>query len=349
MLSLSRFFPWMVGAAASAYLVLAMVPVREPAGQFQLHEFAKIPVVDGGRVKPIDTQARTSLMIVSHRQTFRDDQGKSQPAIKWLLDAMLDNRIFNQHAAQKYPVFRIENDQLLKLLGREARPQFWRYSMEELKDKIPELLQRAERARNLPAKERDLLDDKVLELVQHLQLYMGLANLETAYVVPPALPGQEWQPFLGAFLQARQSTQDNANAVSYGRLLLAYSPGKAWAAHLPATDLTDPEDADPERLLRQLREDVYRSFLLVAALRLRPASVSARSVNSCVGSLSPNRESGSRPGIGCSVAGPLRPRLTFSEIRILKANPLENRGKPRHSGNSSGPLKSVNPSVGFPD
>lgn len=45
---------------------------------------------------------------------------------------------------------------------------------------------------------------------------------------------------------------------------------REWAAHLPATDLTDPDDPDPERLLRQLREDVYRTFLLLAALRVRP-------------------------------------------------------------------------------
>jgi eukaryotic-like serine/threonine-protein kinase len=43
-----------------------------------------------------------------------------------------------------------------------------------------------------------------------------------------------------------------------------------WAAHLPATDLTDPADANPERLLQQLREDVYRTLMLLGALRLRP-------------------------------------------------------------------------------
>jgi tetratricopeptide (TPR) repeat protein len=46
---------------------------------------------------------------------------------------------------------------------------------------------------------------------------------------------------------------------------------REWAAHLAITNLTNPEDADPERLLRQLREDVYRMFLLLSGLRLRPA------------------------------------------------------------------------------
>jgi tetratricopeptide (TPR) repeat protein len=43
-----------------------------------------------------------------------------------------------------------------------------------------------------------------------------------------------------------------------------------WAVHLPAADLTNPADADPEHLLRQVREDVYRTIGLLAALYVRP-------------------------------------------------------------------------------
>jgi ABC-type transport system involved in cytochrome c biogenesis permease subunit len=234
MTNLSRSFPWFVLAVAFAHLVLAMLPADEPAGQFQLHEFAKIPVVDGGRIKPIDTLARTSLMIISSRQTFGDHwdsaergvvRGQTQPPIKWLLDVMV-NRFFDQHAAEKHQVFRIENDQLLKLLGLEARPLFWRYSIDEFRDKIGELAERADRARNVPAKDRDVFDQKVMELVQHLELYMGLASLQTPYAIPPVSRGQEWQPFVEAFHQAQQTGQDNPNARSYGRLLMAYAQGK---------------------------------------------------------------------------------------------------------------------------
>jgi tetratricopeptide (TPR) repeat protein len=65
---------------------------------------------------------------------------------------------------------------------------------------------------------------------------------------------------------------DEALAACEGALTnLGVLHDREWAAHLPATDLTNPEIADPERLLRQLREDVYRTFLLIAALRARPA------------------------------------------------------------------------------
>jgi hypothetical protein len=62
----------------------------------------------------------------------------------------------------------------------------------------------------------------------------------------------------------------------------------------------------------------------------------------------PNRESGSGPGRGCRAPESLWPRLPLSEIRLQKANLQENRGKPRHLGQQSGPLHRVNLCVGFP-
>ena len=203
-------------------------------------------------------------MVISNRQTFGSEWDSqsggvkgtaNQPAIKWLLDVMVD-KFFKQHAAEKHQVFRIENDQLLNLLGLESRPSFWRYSIEEFGNKIPELLDRAKRAREVSAQERDLLDVKVLELVQHLQLYMELANLETPYAIPPASQGQEWQPFVEAFVEAHRNGLDNPNARSYGKLLLAYAQGK-------------PEDFNRElasyrqRLDEQMPEQTYKARLEV--------------------------------------------------------------------------------------
>jgi ABC-type transport system involved in cytochrome c biogenesis permease subunit len=256
MISLSRSFPWLVLAVASAYLIVTMAPAEDAVGQMQLQEFAKLPVVDHGRVKPLDTLARNCLMIVSHRQTFTDDKDKTQPAIKWLLDVMVDNRFFDQHAAEKYKVFRIENDELLKLLGLEARPLRWRYSIEEFADKFPQLVQRAERARDLPDNERDMVDRKVLELVQHLQLYTELANLKTPHAIPPVSQGQEWQPFFEAFLEAQQQGQDNPNARSYGKLLLAYAQGKA-------ADFNSELASYRQRLEKQMPEQTYKAGLEV--------------------------------------------------------------------------------------
>ena len=91
----------------------------------RLDRFAQIPIVYQGRVKPIDTLARNSLRIVSNRQTYRDDQGKKQPAIRWLLDV-----ISASDAADKHEVFRIDNFDVQTALGLERRKGF-RYANDE--------------------------------------------------------------------------------------------------------------------------------------------------------------------------------------------------------------------------
>ena len=44
-------------------------PAKEP-GDFHLDAFGRIPVVHQGRIKPMDTLARTSLMVLSNKQTM---------------------------------------------------------------------------------------------------------------------------------------------------------------------------------------------------------------------------------------------------------------------------------------
>src|SRR5262249_14326817 len=146
--SIERLFPWLVVALGALYLLPAITP-HEPASQLQLQEFGKIPVVANGRVKPMDTFARTSLMVVSSgHQTFKDEAGYEQPAIKWLLEAMT-SRIDSEHRAWKYKVFRIEDLQVLNLLGLEHRPMFWRYAIDEFADKIELIAREATRASKL--------------------------------------------------------------------------------------------------------------------------------------------------------------------------------------------------------
>jgi hypothetical protein len=69
-------------------------------------------------------------MIISTRQTFKDENGKSQPAIRWLLDILT-----SQTVPLKHKVFRIENDQVLNLLGLKPREGFF-YAAEEFADLV---------------------------------------------------------------------------------------------------------------------------------------------------------------------------------------------------------------------
>ena len=110
------------------------MPKSQPS-EMQIYEFGKLPLVYEGRVKPYDTLARNSLQILSGRQELATINNKGEvvsrePAIRWLLDVISD-----ADGASDERVFRIENLDLLNTLGLAPRPQFWRYSYNEITSK----------------------------------------------------------------------------------------------------------------------------------------------------------------------------------------------------------------------
>jgi ABC-type transport system involved in cytochrome c biogenesis permease subunit len=182
----ARFVPWLCTAAAVLYLVGAAF--RGDAGP-GLSAVASLPVVEGGRVKPLDTVARVALRQVSDREEVYID-GKPAPAIKWYMD------LASAHADQpgpaaKYEVLRIHNDQVRSLLGLDRRDGY-RYSLEEVLKKFPELRQAAVKARSRPEKERDLFEAKVLELWKHIGVIHEFWQGEAPLNLPPA-DGREWR------------------------------------------------------------------------------------------------------------------------------------------------------------
>src|SRR5262249_46552757 len=125
----SRYLPGIVVGAAGALLLILALPSATPKDGMNVTDFAMLPVMDGGRIKPIDTVARVNLMLISGRQSFKDESDATQPAIRWLLDVMVSNA---NDDARKHKVFRIENDQVLDLLELPRRPGSYRYSIDEI-------------------------------------------------------------------------------------------------------------------------------------------------------------------------------------------------------------------------
>src|SRR5262249_33650314 len=95
---LTRYVPWAAAGLGVLYLIVMMAPPVDAPKDFHLQDFASLPIIDRGRVKPLDTFARMNLLVLSDRQSFQDKKGQSQPAIKWLLDVMTSN------AAENYQV-----------------------------------------------------------------------------------------------------------------------------------------------------------------------------------------------------------------------------------------------------
>ena len=86
----SRFgttaFAWLVVLLSLAYLLAPLRPVR-PSSEFHVEKLSKLPVSYKGRVKPFDTVARNSLMVISGRQKLRTDS-LDIDAAHWLLNVL---------------------------------------------------------------------------------------------------------------------------------------------------------------------------------------------------------------------------------------------------------------------
>jgi len=185
---------WIVPLAAvtfaALYLAGQMMP-RSPSKGLDLREAARIPVIEGGRVKPLDTIARVDLRQISTREEFTNAEG-TQPAIRWYFDTASAPGYTSEPAASN-KVFRVEHDQVLTLLGLTKQDgQNWCFSHAQIWKKRQELAMAAGKAAARPEKERDLYEVKLLELWRKLGQYEEVGTGDKLLMFPPFGDSDKW-------------------------------------------------------------------------------------------------------------------------------------------------------------
>jgi ABC-type transport system involved in cytochrome c biogenesis permease subunit len=216
----ARYFPWAVLTMATIYLIYAMVPPPEAPDRMNLYEFSKLPVQNDGRIKPIDTLARSTLLIINNTQDFKDGK-TTQPAIRWLLDAMTSKG--SEARGEKHRVFRIENDQLVQLFGLESRAGSWRYSLDELRPHMKEFWDEAVRVHEMDSKQWTAYERHVNELRQHLQMFVQLMQLQEPHSVPPITGSEEWRTLREAASDAHATGTPSPELKGMANLLYDYA------------------------------------------------------------------------------------------------------------------------------
>src|SRR5262249_62411338 len=118
---MKRYFPWFVFVLAAAWIAADWRLPRVQPDTFDIAKFGKTPVLVGGRVKPLDTVARNALLIIHGKQQLRLEGTGQLTAMEWLTDTM-----FNASVADGYPVFVIQNADVLGLFwfGERDRQEF---------------------------------------------------------------------------------------------------------------------------------------------------------------------------------------------------------------------------------
>ncbi len=85
---------------------------------FAFNEFGKLPVVFDGRLKPLDSLARNSLLQLREKQTLNTEPWKGWNENPKIIsaDEWLANVMMNPAVADDWPVFRLDNPELITFL-----------------------------------------------------------------------------------------------------------------------------------------------------------------------------------------------------------------------------------------
>ena len=146
-------------AVAAASLLPARAEVADASA------FGALPVLEGGRVMPLDTLARLRLLQISGHSTFQ-----RKPAIHWLA-----RLYFTPEACHDDRVFLVDNPEVLEALDvpreKESRD---RYSFNQLEPALQKLREKARQAAGIEEKERSPFEREMLRLYHNVNTYMEL-------------------------------------------------------------------------------------------------------------------------------------------------------------------------------
>src|SRR2546430_67434 len=167
---MKRFLPWIILAVAAMLIAPNWLPSKTAAGDFDFSGLGKIPVLVGGRVKPLDTVARNSLLIIHGKQELSLEGGKTLSAMAWLTDVLS-----NAPVADQYPVFLVQNDEVLGLFGWEQSQRKY-FSFTEFAPFLKQIEEQGDQADKLEAVQRSAFQSAILNLRNAFVLYQRLKN-----------------------------------------------------------------------------------------------------------------------------------------------------------------------------
>jgi ABC-type transport system involved in cytochrome c biogenesis permease subunit len=163
-----RFLPHAVLGLAVLYWLAGFVPPKSEL-PIDVNSFAQLPALNGGRVKPLDTIARTSLLVLSGKQTLSLESGRKS-AIEWLMDVM-----FMPQVASTYPVFEIDDPDVLGVMGI-AQTNQRRFTYADLKPHLQTIAHQATEAEQVKSDQHSRYQSAILNLQNGIVLYQRLRN-----------------------------------------------------------------------------------------------------------------------------------------------------------------------------
>jgi ABC-type transport system involved in cytochrome c biogenesis permease subunit len=170
---------------------------------FAFSQFGRLPVVFDGRLKPMDSVARNSLLEIREKQTLNTEPWKGWnespkiiPGTEWLAYVMMDPAV-----ADDWPTFRVDNPDLVSLLKLPDRDVAKKsdgkhYSWNQMQPSLDAFEKENDRVEKIEAASRTAYENAIAKLHERLMLYAQLKN-----TIQPA-DAQDWPAELAAFEQS---------------------------------------------------------------------------------------------------------------------------------------------------
>jgi ABC-type transport system involved in cytochrome c biogenesis permease subunit len=169
---------------------------------FAFTEFGQLPITANGRIEPMDSLARNSLLFLRDKQTMNTEPWKAWnespkiiSATEWLANVMM-----NPVVADDWPVFRVDHPDLvslLKLPEKDAakKSDGKQFSWNQIQPTLDIFEKENERVQKIEATGRTAYENAVVKLHERLFRYAQLKN-----AVQPQ-NAQDWPAELAAYEQ----------------------------------------------------------------------------------------------------------------------------------------------------
>ena len=195
---LEKLFPVGVVGICAAIVLTSISTPSVSDKRMNVYGFGQIPVQQGGRIQPLDSVARNSLVVISGKQEFTDpnDPDKTYSATEWLLNVWA-----KPEKARKFHVFRVDHPQILALLGLPQRPGSYRYSLAELEPGLGKLERQSSVAAAKPKDDRDSYDLKIFELAKHVEVFKALEMRKNPGMLPANSANGKWTSYGDKFME----------------------------------------------------------------------------------------------------------------------------------------------------
>lgn len=198
--------PWVAGVIG---ILIACSSLLRPApkSEFDIERFGRFPVSSGGRIKPMDTAARSVLMTAGGRQSVRGD-GQNMGATEFLLDLISD-----PDRVEPLPVVRVDHPDVLSILGRKP-DEGGRIPLSAIKPHWSQITAQAQRVQGIPPKQRDPFQRAVVLLYDRVSTVLAHSSMIAPYMVPPTSPEGEWTSFRTAYMDSNAESAGDSGVAT---------------------------------------------------------------------------------------------------------------------------------------